>query len=215
MSTKYPNWYELPREETSIRHVEQWDPEYGEWRITGKTYKAPSWRDSQRQKIYQAETLAELSYLQNEEGSEIIKFTSADEIREYVFKVIQSRWMVRRFGTVDLPDVQTKKTSTAYSSKVNGCINFPPTWSWDQLTVLHEISHWVHPYDYGTSHGRFFARTFLELTGHEIGPVFRRVLKKAYREWNVKFTPFPAYSKETLEKKQQLGRQLAERYTHA
>lgn len=217
MSAKYPEWYELPKErwqEISRRPKQEWDPDWREWRPTGEMMTVRSWRDSQRQKLYNAEGRAKFYFPRAEGGSEVVTYGSVDEIRAYVFKVMRSRWLVRRFGEQELPEVFGMKSDTAYSSKGKGHLNFPPTWSWNQIVVLHEVSHWIHPCGQGTSHGRFFARTFLELSGHEMGPVFRQVLKESYREWGVKFTPFPAYSEEILEKKRQLGRKLAERYGH-
>jgi len=61
----------------------------------------------------------------------------------------------------------------------------------------------------------FFAQTLLELCGQEIGSDYRKILKRTYNCFHVKSSPFPAYSKETLEKKQKLGRKLAERKDHA
>lgn len=217
MSAKYPEWYELPKErwqETALRQEKQWSPEFHNYTYTGRIVKKRTWRDSQRQKLYNAENHTKFMFPQAEGGSEIVTYTSINEIRDYVFKVMKSRWVVNRFGQQTLPEILGKDTRTAYSSKGDGHLNFPPKWSWNQVVVLHEITHWIHPIGYGTSHGRFFARAFLELSGHEIGPVFRRILKENYRKWGVKFTPFPAYTTGTLEKKRQLGKQLAERYVN-
>jgi putative metallohydrolase (TIGR04338 family) len=216
MSTKYPDWYELPKErwqEHQIVEWGKWDEEAEETVMIRQKHRF--WRDSQRQKVYDAENGAKYYYGRGRKessisGNQIRDFDSLDEIRQYVEKVLRSTWIVKRFGHLKMPTIVMTSDRSAYCRKADQTLNFPK-WSWDQVVVLHEISHWIHPTGYGTPHGRFFARTFLELTGHEIGPEFRKVLKERYKFYRVRSSPFPVYSEETLKKKQEIGRRLAER----
>ncbi len=210
MSAKYPEWYELPKErwqETSIQSVQEWNYHSG-WMATGETRRERSWRDSQRQKLYDAENMAIVRYSRDK----IKTFSSLNAIDKYVRALLESKWIVRRFGKQPLPKIVSTSNRCAYSCIATRRLNFPE-WSRNEVVILHEVSHWVHLYGYGTAHGRFFARTFLELTGYMIGAKFRTLLKQAYQQHGVKSTPYPAYSEETLEKKRQLGKQLAERKT--
>ena len=74
MSTKNPEWYELPKK--------QWI----KLREDGYT----SYRDSQKQKLYDAEN----SFKSCCFNGENTKFFSIEEISQYVNKLVKSAWVI-------------------------------------------------------------------------------------------------------------------------
>lgn len=165
MSEKYPDWYELPKE--------RW-----------KDHLNYGYRDSQRQKLYDAE-----SCTRHEIKESNIKFSSIEEIQKFTDKLVSSAWIKKRFkNVIAIKVIQQNKGRTAYAQFGNIHL---PKWSWNMIVVLHEISHILHKRSPipGTSHGRFFARCFLELVGHVMGLEVKKVLKKYYKIERVKYTP--------------------------
>ena len=168
MSEKYLQWYEIPEK--------RWrnDPESG--------YR--SFRDSQRQKLYNAESCARGKM-------QILKlnpsFPSIEEIQKFVNKLISSTWFIKRFG-----DNVVCKVIHAKPNQQNAYAKFLhislPCWAWNKIVVLHELIHIITK-GYEGAHGRFFARALLELTEHILGHEARVILKKEYKRYNVKHTP--------------------------
>jgi len=86
MSAKYPEWWELPKErwqETTPTPETCWDAELRRFVYTGQMIKKRSWRDSQRQKLYNAESCSRgYSECRNR------RFTSPEEISEYTNQLL-------------------------------------------------------------------------------------------------------------------------------
>jgi putative metallohydrolase (TIGR04338 family) len=183
-------WYELP--------VERWQ----ELGINGKR----TWRDSQKQKVYNAEFR-----LRNRFRHENTKFESIEEIKHYLSNLLKSTWFIRRWGIREEPLVTEIQGNTAYGNKRFNKLSLPK-WAWNKIIVLHELSHILHKFGSGTSHGRYFCRTLLELIDHELSPKARRCLKKQFTLMGIRSTPHPAYSEATKIKKKEHGRKLAKKY---
>jgi putative metallohydrolase (TIGR04338 family) len=208
MSEKYPQWYELPFdrwEDKITKDVYVWDS--NEQKMRRKQMKTLTIKDTQRSKLYAAETAARNSYITNT-GNSIRIFNSPEEIEEYISILLESAWAIKRWGHRPTPKLSCGGHERfAWCSKQYGI--FLPEWAWNEYTLLHELAHWLHKPGYGTNHGRFFARTFLELVNHQIGKEFKSYLESAFKKYRVKFRAYPSYSKETLEKKRQQGQKLA------
>jgi len=186
MSEKYLNWYEL--DEKRWRN----DPRPGHF----------SFRDSQRQRLYDAEKPAH--YLMEEQNLNP-SFSSIEEIQQFVDKLISSAWLKKRFKYTDGWKINIVKgrcnSNSAYVQYMTNSITLP-MWAWNKMIILHELSHFIAR-KYEGAHGRFFARAYLELIGHVLGPDARKILKEQYRKHGVKYTP----KKQLTEKDRQARRE--------
>jgi len=173
-------WYELPPKR---------------WR---NNPECRSFRDSQKQKLYDAETITRrLMEKQNLNPS----FSSIEEIQKFIDKLISSAWFKKRFGDNVVCKVINARENqrTAYARFHNISL---PHWAWNKVVVLHELSHIVSRH-YEGSHGRFFARAFLEIVRHVLGQEAAWILKKYYKKGKVKYLPKRELSEETREKLRQ------------
>jgi len=172
-------WYELPEKR---------------WR---NDLKYRSFRDSQRQKLYNAESIVKYKM-----GESNTKFSSIEEIQKFTNKLVSSAWIKKRFKKQNEIHVILLKKGTPYA-QYNGI--YLPLLSWNMLVVLHEISHVLHRHGLipGVSHGRYFARIYLELVGHIMGPDVMKMLKEQYKIYKVKYLPKRELSEETREKLRQ------------
>jgi putative metallohydrolase (TIGR04338 family) len=163
MSEKNPQWYELPRERW------QADP------------RRKSYRDSQKQKLYDAESVAKFHL-----NDIRTKFSSIEEIQKFVNELLSSAWIKKRFGDNKCEVRAARKNQHDAYARMS-YISLPK-WAWTKMVVLHEVTHILTRY-YEGSHGRYFARAFLEIIEHVLGHAARIVLKKQYRVYNVKHNP--------------------------
>lgn len=167
MSEKNPQWYELP--------IKRWQAD--------ENHK--SYRDSQKQKLYNAESCARF-----EIGDADDAFKSIEEIQKYVTKLTSSAWIKKRFkdeGMTFIVHPGRNGGHSAYAKCWPGNI-YLPKWAWREMIVLHEITH-ILTRRYERAHGRYFARAFLEIVEHVLGHRARLILKKFYRRYNVKHMP--------------------------
>lgn len=167
MSEKYPEWFELPAKRWKNNPESYWE------------------RDSQRQKLYDAESYA--GYKMNKQNLNP-KFTSIEEIQKFTDKLISSAWFKRRWGEHSIEIVQQNRGRAAYArfNRIH-----LPKWAWISMIVLHEITHIAgsRKTSSGASHSRFFARTFLELVDHVLGPKAKKILREEFKRERVKYTP--------------------------
>lgn len=179
MSQEYLEWYELPAKR---------------WKSDPKSY----WeKDSQRQKLYDAESSAKVW------DSDLAKnFSSIEEIQKFVNKLISSAWFKKRFGQTSIAVKSKAGFGADACGKTTGLIRFS-LYSRSMLTVLHEVAHIIKKSGAGGSHGRFFARTLLELVEHIVGIEAARMLKKKFKQERVKYLPRRELSAETREKMRQ------------
>ena len=192
MSIKNPNWYELPKT--------RWE----ERTNTGER----AWRDSQRQKLYDAE-----SYFRNTLWEDQYKeFASLKEAQAYADKFLKSAWVERRWGKQEKITIGMTSSGDAYAQKYRKKIMLPDSWGLNEVVLLHELCHIVHPRGTGVAHGRYFARAFLEAIGHKLGAGAKKAVRKLYIKNHVKCTPRPVYSQEAKNKMRNRGREMAMKY---
>ena len=192
MSKANPEWFELSKERWTEKSEDGW----------------VQFRDSQKQKVYDSEWCLR-NFLSNH-NIKVKEFESLEEISKYVNKIAQSAWAKRRWGRQNLIKVvECKRKNESYARKCTNTIAMNPS-MWSEVYVLHELAHILSVF--GTSHGRHFCRTFLELIEHILGSEAKKALKKQFVCHGVKSTPLIEYSEETKKKMQERGRKLAATY---
>lgn len=183
-------WYELPKER---------------WKNEGRPY----WeRDSQKQKLYDAEQYAKYKIMDGCAGNEINKeFESLEEIKVFVDMFTKTKWFIERFNwrgkdkgedcNVIIKD--KPRGGGADAHRLSGTIRISLA-SRHMMVVLHELAHIIQPSGYGASHGRFFARAFLEMVECIIGKKSAKILKQEFKKERVKYLPKRKLSEATREK---------------
>ena len=137
-------------------------------------------RDSQRQKLYDAERdVAEFEKMH--------RLESMFEIEAYVRCVTRDAWFVRHYGehTIQVRDGRGHRRATG--NYLLGRITMP-TWSRSKMITLHELVHACVrcPRDEG-AHGRNFARAYLAVVGHFLGREVGAKLKVAMAAHGVRW----------------------------
>lgn len=178
MAKQYPEWYKLPSER---------------WRNN-----ADPWieRDSQRQKLYDAEAAAMVFTAPFQK-----RFSSIEEIQKYIDKFTKSPWFRKRFG-IHYITVKRKNGHGASARRMDSTVWFSES-CWNMISVLHEVAHIVKEYGYGSAHGRYYARTLLAFVDHVCGKEAANTLKKEFKYYRVKYLPKRVVSEEAKEKLRQ------------
>jgi putative metallohydrolase (TIGR04338 family) len=163
-------WYELP--------LRQWvNNKHRLW------FKEIDW---QRSKAYAAERTA---WYGTEADNDT--FDSVPEIQAYIDKLMASAWFRRRWPHTRFK-VQVKdgraRYRTAAANRGQRWIKLP-RWSRKRWLILHELAHICTPHETGGKHGRYWARTYLELVRHEMGEDAHKLLKLCFQRHKVKFNP--------------------------
>lgn len=192
MTKKNPEWFELG---TSC------------WAET-KEDGYRSFRDSQRQKLYDAEYRFALMMWPG--MGDRPTFKSIKEIQEFADKFMKSAWVHRRFGH-QRPVIIREHANLCDAWRGDRSIRLAK-WGWCISIVLHELCHILVPGNFGNPHGRFFCRLFLEVIEHKLGSRARKLLKKQYQFYGVKHSSKPQYSEEAKLKMKLRGQELANRY---
>lgn len=172
MAKKCLAWYELPKER---------------WRNTKRKYRE---RDSQRQKLYNAEQYAKWKIMEGQAGTEINReFNSLEEIKTFVDMFTKTKWFIERFNwqgkgngedcDVILKDKPHGGGADAHYYTRTVRISLA---SRHMLVVLHELAHIIQPRGYGGAHGRWFARAFLEMVACVIGKKSAKILKNEFKK---------------------------------
>lgn len=134
-------------------------------------------KDSQRQKVYDAEHfLQDVSH----------RFESLDEMQRYADNFIRSKWFRKRYWikTITIKSGAGFRKATCYGTY--NAVLYMPVWSRTEAVLLHEIAHAAAPAS--EMHGREFARIFVELVGHKMGQGAASRLKDSFRAHGVTFT---------------------------
>jgi len=155
--------------------------------------------DTQRQKLYDAEQHAGVRI--RTELDEIEVLSSIENIQKFVNKLTVSAWFRKRFGQHFIT-VKSKRGYGASAQLCSNTIRFSK-YSRSMIIVLHEIAHIVKKPGAGGAHGRFFARTLIELVEHVVGKGAAKILKEHFKEGRVKYLPKRELSEETREKLRQ------------
>ena len=136
-------------------------------------------RDSQRSKVYAAETRAI--------GSKV-EFETVAECQEFVDKVTRSRWWKscchpNRVGaTVLVEDGRARRSAAASYSR---WAIYLPHYYRERATILHQLAHLLNRRR-GAVHGPEFCALLLELVKRFMGPEDAAKLKAEFKRTKVK-----------------------------
>lgn len=147
-------------------------------------------RDSQRQKVYDAEARWEA------EGFLGRRFTTIAEIQKYVDGLLASAYIQRHYGDVirrqvlrvRVLDGRGRRTACARPGVNELCF---PIWSRTESTVLHEVAHLLVNWKYERAdaawHGHQFAACMVELVNNRMGKAAGRALVARYKAKRVRY----------------------------
>jgi len=142
-------------------------------------------RDTQRQKVYNAE-----NFLQRRGP----RYETVAEMQVYVDKLVASAWFRRRWprtagGGIEVRDGRGRSRACATTDWAQRIIKMP-RWSRSKSVVLHEVAHHCADEAHGVrdvaAHGWQFAATLLELVTHEMGVEAGKGLKESYKAKKVR-----------------------------
>lgn len=160
-------------------------------------------RDFQRSKLYRSE--GEAYSMSGAEESGLHKRLALEEAQGWIMHRLNLCWYLNRFGsrvadkgvTVEYEPRKRAGSASAFSGR--GLIKFSretaPKW-----LILHEMCHLLTPRSFGSAHGRYFCRVYLEAVRREFGDVVHGNLKDRMRANNVKHAPKRYYTPEVREK---------------
>ncbi len=161
-------------------------------------------RDFQRQRVYDAEKIHShykhpvQEWTSNANGSFTKtndKFTdgtpimSTHEVREFVEKIMRSRWWKSRMPYVHhlhLKDGRGTRWARGYSIGSSLVLNLP-RWARYPLIILHEMAHGMLPGKRISPHGRRFCANFLDLIKRWMGREAWFEMKDCYKTQRVKY----------------------------
>lgn len=144
-------------------------------------------RDSQKQRCYDAERQSLIRSV-----GKIIP--NIADVQDYVDRLCLTEWFVKRFGagwTIEVID-HTRGRRWAWGSHrggKSGRIKLPEGWARCEAVILHELAHAITPHTTGGRHGRYWARTFLELVRFRMGLSAYNALKAMFKGHRVKHGP--------------------------
>ena len=166
-------------------------------------------RDSQRSRMYSAEK--EATY-----KCKIVYLDSIHDIRDWVNKIVDSRWFQFRWPVECIRVTDGRRRSSACGSAQpdrifvradrsaryfgwKGTIKLPK-WARYQMVVLHEIAHVVTDQEYKRSdgiaaHGPEFCSNLLQLVRRWMGAEAHATLKESFKNGRVKHTKRSRYEK--------------------
>tara|TARA_A100001037_G_scaffold244817_1_gene225947 strand:+ start:103494 stop:104165 length:672 start_codon:yes stop_codon:yes gene_type:complete len=166
-----------------------WNKNFSTWEMLKNRYDNGE-RDSQRQKLYDAEyNLIPPADDNSMEFSDVIL---------KIAEIVNDTWFRKKFGRL-FSDAELKvenastrqKMAYAYGSTQ---LSFPPNFC-NTPIIIHELTHIitdrlsyvVHFRKNYATHGRMFAFIYLELVKKYMGDNAHRVLKAGYKNFNVKY----------------------------
>lgn len=141
-------------------------------------------RDSQRQKLYDAEEEAVKA------SRHLVVFKTVDDTQKYVEWVLASRWFEEHYGSprIRVKDGRRRRSAnadhTGYSGETQYWTLNLPRWARTNWTILHEVAHVVSD---GHGHRREFARTELALIRRFIGAEDEALLKAEFKKRRVRY----------------------------
>jgi len=140
-------------------------------------------RDSQRSRVYRAERTVPPDKF----------FNDIEEVREYVDKIVSSRWWKNRYPWVKKVFVEHRTrgcNALGYAPSLfctAGRISLP-RWAWNNITVLHELAHTVViPRPTIASHGPEYCKTLLALVDRWGPSEGGKQLRAAFKQHRVKY----------------------------
>jgi len=149
-------------------------------------------RDSQRSKVYRAEDTVTVP-------EALERLETVEEMQAWVDKIVRTRWWrvyklpsaskakhragrLISYGKITVKDGRARRSASGWRGSIK-----MPKWSRTKLIVLHEVAHAIQTES--PSHGRQYARIYLDLVTRFIGPEAGRQLKAAYVKHHVRSNP--------------------------
>lgn len=164
-----------------------------------------SLRDTQRQKLYNAEHAVHKQLATN---------LTWPELEALKNKIVTSTWFVKKYrtrdsGRVAALNIRLEKTHGGGRAErmFDGWEIRLGTWARCDLVLIHEITHCV--VTTGPAHGWKFAEVFLDLVRHFMGKDAHDVLKASFKKHRVKFTAPRAKRELTPEQRAVLVERMA------
>ena len=162
-------------------------------------------RDTQRSKVYDAETLVRTVFDRADEhgmrelellGSHITlpierKFASIESVQTYVDKVLGLNWVRAQWVRASTPITVRARAGHGAAHYEEGVLAVPlhvagSAWALRELVVLHELAHHLEPADSTAApHGPEFVGRYLELVGEIIGGEAAFLLRATYLDSGV------------------------------
>lgn len=146
-------------------------------------------RDSQRSKLYKAETAFRKLELKSPLSDNPLKTVTDAQI--YVDEVLRRAWFRKRWGTRLIRVEGGRGGGKAYGSYLITL----GVWARQEAVILHEIAHCVAPYR--VKHGPEFAGIYILLVDRMFGKEAGQTLRKIYKEHGVRYSfkavPKPRY----------------------
>jgi len=156
------------------------------WRNDGKIDFRRE-RDTQRQKAYRSERSV-FQTATNHDKQE--QFESLLHVQNYLDKLVTRAWFKTRWGEMC---VTVCKGKANYYRGFHITLNNFGLHKW---VVLHELAHACTPKATGGGHGRYWARSYIELVKFEIGEDYANQLKEAFNQNGVKYKVKKIYTPE-------------------
>jgi putative metallohydrolase (TIGR04338 family) len=138
-------------------------------------------RDSQRQKVYNAESVLVIHRKD---------FKTLDEIKKFVDKVFARKMIAKRYDVSDKITFVLSNGRISYASYYGSRISLSRMYGMNDWIVLHEMAHLLAFRKYGTNiagHGWQFASTYLDLVLRIMGKSAHDDLLKSFKNHKVKF----------------------------
>ena len=155
-------------------------------------------RDSQRQRVYDAETLLAKSPVLQGWGRML---PTVEDCTVYAEKVLADKWVRTWWPEVAdwALDVQDGRSRRSASGRLHRArpfrlneegdvaqLKFPKPTRWEQI-VLHEIAHCIASPQEKAAHGREFVAVYLKLTQRFRGPAIAARLRRCFRKTGAKW----------------------------
>jgi putative metallohydrolase (TIGR04338 family) len=138
-------------------------------------------RDSQRQKVYNAESVLVIHRKD---------FKTLDEIKNFVDKVFARKMIAKRYDVGDKITFVLNSGRISYASYYVSTISLSRMYGMNDWIVLHEMAHLLAFRKYGTNiagHGWQFVSTYLDLVLRIMGKSAHDDLLKSFKNHKVKF----------------------------
>lgn len=148
-------------------------------------------KDYQMSRIYHAERICYGTF-----PTRAARITP-QQLREYIYKVLGNKWLQKKFphaaelhsGRRPLIIRLGNGTNYSYAQITPNAdiLNFPVNKRHPHI-ILHEIAHLLSPHDDVQPHGREYCQTLLEITRYIFGEKQMKLLKKAMKQANCKYS---------------------------
>ena len=177
---------------------------------TLKHITAKQWRnkdrygevDFQRQRLYDAQHAVKNAMMEQakKKGKKVF-FDTAMQIQLFVNKLVASKWFKRRWPEVKHIQVRIpRREGKDVKAKGHRSLYYiiMPKHAYNLRIVCHEIAHTVNRLGYGSGHGRYYARCYLELVRHLMGYEAFLILRDSFKVYRVKYNPRRNVTKKLL-----------------